>query len=89
MGKLPRASDAKNDQLDQNPPYDTAVGALRLVAKLSLSFLQRALSVTILFKYCVASGGSSNKTVAGKENDELTLWKTCSLRMSLRRALRS
>jgi hypothetical protein len=75
MRKLPGAGDAKHDELDDDPSNDTGICRLGLISELGLSLLCPYRQFSALIDTC--------------SRRHLTRWKTCSLRISARRALRS
>ena len=75
MRELPGASNAKDNKLNNDPSDNTGICRLGLVSELSLSLLNI---------------WSAQNHYSNAENPmTLTRWKTCSLRISARRALRS
>lgn len=77
MGQLPCARSSQDHQLDHHPPNDAGVCSFRLVSELGFSFL---VTVSLLRQV------SDN---IGHGVMWHTLWKTCSLRISCSRELRS
>jgi hypothetical protein len=73
--QLPCAGNSQHSELDQDPADDTVVGELGLISELGLTLLLGAL------RQWTVDGGY--------ELGRLTRWKTCSLRMSVRRMFRS
>lgn len=78
MGQLPCTGDSKNSKLDQHPSNDAGVCALGLVTEFGLAFLWKRVPSLVCAMLHVF-----------RPKDQHTLWKTCSLLMSFRRALRS
>ena len=71
--KLPSARGTKNNELDEDPADNTAIGRLGLISEFGFTLLDGT-SVPLHVLTCISA---------------LTLWNTCSLRMSLNLALRS
>lgn len=89
--ELPGACNAQNDELHERPSYDAGVDRLGLIAEFNFSFLfgvHNWWGSSLAFMHSNPEGSPLGFSLR-KGVVKLTLWKTCSRRISINLAFKS